>query len=261
MTKKDKPVMSFLEHLEALRWHLIRGLSVLLLLTVTLFLFKRLLFYVILAPSRVDFYTYKHLCHLAEYVQIKALCIDDLPFIMQSRRMAGQFSMHIMASLVGGLVLSFPYLFWEFWRFIRPGLKKNEANAVRGLTGWAGILFFIGVLFGYFVLTPISINFLSHYQVDPAIRNQFDITSYVSTVSLLVLSSGTVFLLPIVVYFLKKATLITAKDLTRRRKYAIVAIFVVSAMITPPDPFSQMLLVLPLLALYEISILVAKHIK
>lgn len=262
MREKDTHAMSFLEHLEVLRWHLIRCVVVLLIVTIALFFLKKFLFHhIILAPGRPDFWTYEQLCRLSVITHIKAVCIDDLPFIIQSRRMAGQFSMHIIASLVAGGIVAFPYLFWELWRFVKPGLKKTEKGAIKGVVLWVSLLFLCGVLFGYFILLPISIHFLANYQIDASIQNEFDITSYVSTVTLLVLSSGIVFLLPMLVYFLKKSALISLRDLVLFRKYAVVLMFVVSAMITPPDPFSQLLLVVPLLLLYEVGIAVARYTK
>ena len=254
--------MSFLDHLEALRWHLFRAVSAVLIFTVAAFIAKDFVFGVlILGPSKVDFWTYRVLCDLGNYVGIPALCINDLPFTIQSRQMTGQFSMHMTSSLVVGLIAAFPYLFYEVWRFISPGLYAKERNAARGAVFFVSFLFLSGALFGYYVLTPMSINFLANYQLDPSIANEFDITSYVSTLSMLVLASAIMFQLPVVVYFLSMSGLVTSKMLKSYRKHSMVVILILSAVITPPDVISQLLIAMPILVLYELGILIAKRLE
>ena len=254
--------MYFLDHLEALRWHLFRAVSAVLIFTVAAVIAKDFVFGVlILGPSKVDFWTYRMLCDLGNYVGIPALCINDLPFTIQSRQMTGQFSMHMTSSLVVGLIAAFPYLFYEVWRFISPGLYTKERNAARGAVFFVSFLFLSGALFGYYVLTPMSINFLANYQLDPSIANEFDITSYVSTLSMLVLASAIMFQLPVVVYFLSMSGLVTSKMLKSYRKHSMVVILVLSAVITPPDVISQLLIAMPILVLYELGILIAKRLE
>lgn len=253
--------MSFLDHLEELRWHLVRSLAAIVVFAVAAFLSKELVFHIILlGPSRIDFITYKWLCQLSDVLQMDAFCIDELPFIIQSRKMTGQFSMHITSSFVIGLILAFPYAFWEIWRFIRPGLYPRERKAASGATFYVSFLFIVGVLFAYFVVTPISVYFLANYQIDPSIQNEFDIVSYLLTVITIILSGGILFQLPIVVYFLTKAGLVTPALMRTYRKHAIIIILILGAMITPPDPFSQLLISLPLFGLYQISILISKRV-
>ena len=168
--------------------------------------------------------------------------------------------MHITSSFVIGLILAFPYAFWEMWRFIKPGLYDKEKNVAQGAVFFVSLLFGLGVLFGYFVVSPISINFLSNYQLDPSISNEFDIVSYVGTLSMLVLACAIMFQLPIVVYFLTKAGIVTPGFLKTYRKHAIIIILVISAIITPPDVVSQVLIALPLLVLYQISIFISKNV-
>ena len=200
--EEEEGGMSFLDHLEALRWHLLRAVSAVLFFSVAAFIAKDFVFGVlILGPSKVDFWTYRVLCDLGNYLGIEALCIDQLPFTIQSRQMTGQFSMHMTSSLVVGLIAAFPYLFWEVWRFISPGLYDKEKGAARGAVAFVSFLFLSGAVFGYYVLTPMSINFLANYQLDASIANEFDITSYVSTLTMLVLASAIMFQLPVVVYF------------------------------------------------------------
>lgn len=254
--------MSFLDHLEELRWHLIRSLSAIFVFAIAAFISKGIIFgEIILGPSKPSFWTYKMLCILSEVLNSEALCISELPFIIQSRQMTGQFSMHITSSFVIGLICAFPYAFWEIWRFVKPGLYEKERKAASGATFYVSLLFFIGVVFGYFVVTPISINFLSNYQIDPSILNEFDIISYVSTITTLVLACALLFQLPIVVYFATKAGLVSSSLLKSYRKHSIIVILMLSAVLTPPDPFSQVLIAIPLGLLYQLSILIAVKLE
>jgi len=247
--------MSFLDHLEELRWHLIRSFSAIAIFSIAAFASKTLVFHtIILGPSRPDFWTYRMLCKLGELLGSSAICIDSLSFIIQSRQMTGQFTMHITSSFVIGLILTFPYAFWEIWRFVKPGLYPKERKAARGATFYVSFLFITGVIFGYFIMTPISVNFLASYSLDPSIANEFDIISYVSTVTTLVLASGILFQMPVVTYFLTTAGLIGPSLMKQYRKHAVVSILILGAMLTPPDPFSQILIALPLVGLYQISI-------
>ena len=260
---EDEPgEMSFLDHLEELRWHLIRSLIAIFVFATAAFILKGIVFgEIILGPSKTSFWTYKMLCIFSEVLNSDALCISELPFIIQSRQMTGQFSMHITSSFVIGLICAFPYAFWEIWRFVKPGLYEKERKAASGATFYVSLLFFIGVVFGYFVVTPISINFLSNYQIDPSILNEFDIISYVSTVTTLVLACALLFQLPIVVYFATKAGLVSSVLLKNYRKHSIIVILMLSAVLTPPDPFSQVLIAVPLGLLYQLSILIAVKLE
>nr|WP_026999449.1 twin-arginine translocase subunit TatC [Eisenibacter elegans] len=254
--------MSFIDHLEELRWHLIRSGAAIFVFGIAAFLAKPFVFgVVILGPSRTDFWTYQALCQLSELLQTKALCINQLNFTIQSRQMAGQFMMHLTSSAVIGLILAFPYAFWEIWSFIRPGLYPAEQKAARGATFFVSLLFILGVLFGYYIISPLSINFLAGYTLDPSIINEFDIISYVSTLTSIVLASAILFQLPVFVYFLAAAGLISAAFLRTYRRHAIVIILVVAAVLTPPDMFSQVLIFLPLSVLYEISISITARVE
>lgn len=260
--EEEEGGMSFLDHLEALRWHLLRSVSAILILTVIAFLAKSIVFgIIILGPSKIDFFTYRWLCQLSDYVGVPALCIDELPFTIQSRQMTGQFSMHMTSSLMVGFIVAFPYVFWEVWKFISPGLYDQERNAARGAVFFVSLLFFLGASFGYFILAPLSINFLANYQLDPSILNEFDITSYVSTLTMLVMASAIMFQLPVVVYFLAMSGLVTSGMLRSYRKHAIVVILILAAVITPPDVISQILIAMPILVLYEGGIQIAKRLE
>jgi sec-independent protein translocase protein TatC len=253
--------MSFLEHLEELRWHVIRALAAVVVFTIAAFATARWIFEnIIFAPARVDFPTFKFLCRLGDAIGSEGLCVEDIPFLVQSRNMTGQFTMHIMASFVIGLVIAFPYVVWEFWRFIKPGLQASERKYSRGAVGSVSILFFLGVAFGYYVIAPWMVYFLSNYSISDMIVNEFDITSYVSTVVMLVLGSGLLFQLPVVIYFLTKFGIVTPEFLRKYRKHSIVIILIIAAIVTPPDPLSQTLITIPLYLLFEISVLISASV-
>jgi sec-independent protein translocase protein TatC len=254
--------MSFIDHLEELRWHLIRSLVAIAIFTVVAFIYKDFFFgKIVLGPTRLDFWTYRKLCELGQLLDSPALCFDKLNFTLQSRKMAGQFLMHLTSSFVIGLIIAFPYVFWELWRFVRPGLYENERQVTTGVVLVVSILFLSGALFGYYILTPISVQFLANYTLDPSIINEFDIISYVSTMLTLVLGCALLFQLPILIYFLAKAGIVSAQSMKVYRRHAIVVIFVVAAIITPADVFSQIIVALPLILLYEISIFIAGLVK
>ena len=260
MLNKNKD-MSFLDHLEELRWHLIRISIALVIITIIVFLSKHFVFHtILLSPTRQDFFTYKTLCEIGNFLKDGFLCIKKLPFILQSRKVSGQFSAHIIVSLIGGFIVSFPYIFWEIWSFIRPGLKEREKIVSRNATFLVSFLFFCGILFGYFFVSPISLYFLSNYQIDPSIRNEFDILSYLNTFLILVLSCGLVFEMPAIIYFLSITGVVSPEMMKKFRKQAVVIILFISAIITPPDIFSQLIVSMPILALYQISIFISHRV-
>jgi sec-independent protein translocase protein TatC len=174
--------------------------------------------------------------------------------------MTGQFTTHITTSALIGLIISFPYVFWEIWRFIAPGLYATERRNTRGAVFYVSFLFMVGVFFGYYIISPLSVNFLSHYNVDPSILNEFELTNYVSTISMIVLSSAILFQLPMIVYVLTKAGLVTPEGMKTYRRHAIVVILVLGALLTPPDPISQVLIAIPLFGLYQISIYISASV-
>ena len=259
--ESPKEEMTFLEHLEELRWHLMRSVIAVLVLAIVAFVSKKIVFgIIILGPSRVDFITFQWLCQLSEIVKIDALCLNEMPFTIQSRQMTGQFVMHLTSSFVLGLVVAFPYLFWEMWRFIKPAMYSAEQKVARGTTFFVSSLFFLGISFGYFIIAPLSINFLGSYQVDDSIINEFDLTSYVNTLIMLVLACGIMFQLPVFAYFFSKIGLLTPEFMRSYRKHAFVSILVISAIITPPDVLSQILVSIPVYGLYELSIKISARV-
>jgi len=259
---KDKEKeMSFLDHLEELRWHLIKSTIAVVVFGTVAFIFKSFVFDVlILGPKSADFPTYRLLCKSAQMLGLDSFCFTELPFAIQSRTMAGQFSVHIWTSITAGFIVAFPYVLYEFWKFISPGLRMNERKSARGFIFVASILFFIGVLFGYYVVTPLSINFLGTYQVSAEVLNEFDIGSYIGLVRACALSGGIIFELPIIIYFLTKIGLVTPEFLKKYRKFAIVIVLIVSAIITPPDIASQIIVAIPVVILYEISIHISRAV-
>ena len=263
---KGETEMSFLEHLEELRWHIIRSLIAIVAFMIVAFVFKSFLFdTVLLAPSTSDFVTNKLLCRFGHYLSEalstgnpEILCINNNPqFQLISIKMAGQITTHIVVALVSGLILAFPFVIREFWSFFRPALHTNEAKHARGAVLASTLLFFTGVLFGYFILAPLSIHFLTSYQVSPDVLNQINIRSYIGTLTSVCLATGIVFELPIIAFFLTKIGIVTPAFMRKYRRHSIVVVFILSAIITPPDIFSQTLVAIPLLILYEVSIFIS----
>ena len=257
---QPKDEMSFLDHLEELRWHLIRSVIAILIVATVAFIFKDFIFDVILfGPKQKDFVTYRWFCSISQTLgQGNSFCIDDLPFRIQSRTMAGQFSAHLWTSLLAGFIIAFPYIIFEFWKFISPGLYEKERKNARGFILIASTLFFIGVFFGYYIVTPLSINFLGNYSVSSEIFNDFDLSSYIGLLRASVLASGIIFELPIIVYFLTKVGIVTPEFLRKNRKVSLVLVLSLSAIITPPDIASQIIVSIPILILYEVSILISR---
>jgi sec-independent protein translocase protein TatC len=255
--------MSFIGHLEELRWHVIRAVGSILVFAILAFIYiKEIYHYVIIAPSQPSFWTYRMLCLLSEKVGYDELCVKELNFKLQTIGMGDQFTMSMTSSVIAGLIFAFPYAFWEIWRFIKPGLKAAERQSARGAVFYVTFLFFSGVLFGYYIVSPLAINFLANYTLDESIINEFSLASYISLVSTLTLACGIAFQLPIVVYVLSKVGVLTPSFMREYRKHAMIVILIVAAIITPsPDIYSQILVAIPLLLLYEISILVSRKVE
>lgn len=257
---QDPNEMSFLDHLEELRWHLIRSTLAVVIIGCVAFVMRGFIFdTIIFGPKNLDFPTYRFFCMIATFFGIDSeFCGESLPFTIQSRLMAGQFSAHIWTSIWAGVIVGFPYILWELWRFISPGLYEKERKHSRGFILIASMLFFIGVLFGYYVVAPLSINFLGTYQVSKEVTNEIDLGSYIGTVRAAVIACGIMFELPIVIYFLTKIGLVTPDILKKYRKIALVVVLILSAIITPPDVASQIVVAIPVLILYQVSIYISK---
>ncbi|MDA3822072.1 MAG: twin-arginine translocase subunit TatC [Bacteroidales bacterium] len=261
MAKELKAEMSFLEHLEVLRWHLVRSLVAILVVAIIAFVFKSIVFdVIIIAPKTPEFPTNRLLCMLGQELNIQKLCINSQPFELQTVKMAEQFQMHIIVSLIFGFIISFPYIFWEFWRFIRPAMHDKEKKTASGAVFFTSILFILGVAFGYYLIAPLSVHFLGNYKVSEEVISNPTLGSYVRTVTSVVLAAGIVFELPVMVYFLSKIGIITPDFLKKYRRHSLVLILALSALITPPDIFSQIMVSLPLIILYEIGIGISRRI-
>jgi sec-independent protein translocase protein TatC len=255
--------MSFLGHLEALRWHLVRSVSVIMVMAVALFCFKEFLFDdILLAPKNPNFFTYRAMCAIAHKFHLgDELCITQINFNLISTDISAQFTIHMWVAFIGGLIVGFPYLVWELWRFIKPALHENEQRYAKGIVFYTSFLFLTGVLFGYYVITPMSVNFLGTYQVSAEVKNMISLDSFISIVTTMTLISGVVFELPIVVYFLTKIGILTPKFMRTYRKHAVVIILIAAAIITPTsDATTLMLVFIPLYFLYEISIFVSAYV-
>jgi len=253
--------MSFLGHLEVLRWTLVRSSLAIVAFGMIAFVMKDFIFNsILLAPKDPSFFTYRFLCSVSRQLGTDGLCIDEIPFIVQSRTMAGQFSAHIWTSIAFGFIMAFPYIIWEVWKFIKPALYDSEKKHARSFIVITSFLFFLGILFGYYVITPLSINFLGSYRVADEVRNNFDLSSYTGLLKASCLSAGFIFELPIIIYFLTKMGLVTPEFLKEYRKYALVLVLILAAIITPPDIISQVIVAIPMVILYEVSIKISKFI-
>jgi sec-independent protein translocase protein TatC len=253
--------MSFWEHLEELRIHLIRAAIVLTLIAIGAFAMRRFIFdVIILAPKDPDFISYRALCALGRLIHTDALCIGTEPLQIINIQMSGQFMVHIYVSMMAAVVVAFPYVLWEIWSFVRPALLPKEKKYSRGLVIYSTLLFIIGMLFSYFLIVPLTVNFFSSYQVSESVNNTITLNSYISTVVSLTFATGLVFELPIVVFFLTKIGILTPAFMKKSRKYVLIILLTIAAIITPPDVFSQILVTIPLVLLYELSIFISAKV-
>ena len=254
--------MSFLDHLEDLRWLLIRSTIAIVVAGIIAFTFSDFLFdTIIFGPKKADFITYRWFCELAIQFDLdKSFCQHELPFELQNRTMEGQFSVMIWTSITAGFILAAPFLLWEIWKFISPAMYQNEKKHARTFLACTSILFFLGVAFGYFILVPLSINFLSNIQISKEVINQIDINSYIGTVKTTSLATGLVFELPVIIFFLAHLGIVNTQNLKDFRRYAYVLILIVAAVVTPPDVISQIIVSVPMIILYELSIVISKII-
>jgi sec-independent protein translocase protein TatC len=248
--------MPFLNHLEELRWRLVRAaIAILIVGTVIWFYQETIINVVFLSMAKKEFITFRIMC------QFFGVCITEIPIKFQSMTVSGQFSYALMLSFLGGIVVTFPYLFYQIWAFVKPGLKFKEKNLARGIVFYVSLLFFLGILFGYYIVAPLSIQFFGSYQMSSKIENIFTVNSYMSTILSTVFYCGLFFLLPVVTYLLTKIGLFDSAFLKKYRKHAIVIILILAAIITPPDVISQIIVSIPILILYEIGIVVSKRVE
>jgi len=268
--KKIKGEMSFLEHLEELRWLIIRSLVAILLFSIVSFHFDKIIFNnILLAPKQPDFFTNKLLCRLGDWLlhnlsnlfHSNNLCINQRPFQIINTNMSGQFQADMWISIIAGIIIAFPFIIWEIWRFIAPALYNKERKSARGAVWAVSGLFMVGVLFGYYIISPLSVNFLNTYTISSQIQNLINLNSYFSTVASVTLASGLVFELPVLAFFLARAGIVSAAFMRKYRRHSIIANMILAAIIAPPDVFSMTLVALPLILLYEVSIWIVRIIE
>jgi sec-independent protein translocase protein TatC len=260
----EEKEMSFFDHVYELRGHVMKSVIAIFVCAVVVFFNKYLLFDVILfGPMHTDFWTYEIMCQLSNrFIGNDMYCVKEIGFVLSNIDITGQFTQHIFISFIGGIILAFPFVLWQLWRFIKPALNEKEISYAKGLVFFSSMLFFMGIAFGYFILSPLSIQFLGSYQVSTLVSNEINLESYVSFISTLTFATGIIFEMPILVYFLAKIGIIGSRLMRKYRRYAIVVILIIAGILTPsPDMASQIMMAIPLYGLYELSILVASRVE
>ena len=259
MAKKNTNEMSFLDHLEDLRWLLVRSCAVIVIMGLITYFFNEIIFDdIIFGPTSPNFITYKFFCEVAQTLGITGdICVKELPFTIQNTSMEGQINVLIWTCITAGFILAFPYILYELWRFISPALYQKEKKNALVFIVVSSILFFLGVLFGYFIIVPLSINFVATFSVSSVVKNEFNLDSYIGMIKTSVIAAGLFFELPIIIYFLAKLGLVTPNFLRKYRKYAVVILLIIAAIVTPPDVVSQITVAVPMLLIYEASIWIA----
>ncbi|MBK7385079.1 MAG: twin-arginine translocase subunit TatC [Flavobacteriales bacterium] len=254
--------MTFLEHLEELRWTLVRSAIAIAVGFVLAFVFKTFVFEdVVLAARDPHFITYRGFCKLGELLNMPGICISELGFTLQNLPVSGQFMTHMTVAFVAGFIIAFPYILWEIWRFIGPGLREKERKALRWFVFFGSFLFTLGVLFGYYMLAPLSVQFFGNYQVSPSVANNFALESFIGIITQVTLWTGLVFEMPLIVLVLSRLGIIGPAVLRQYRRHAYVGILLIAAILTPPDVISQLIVSGPLILLYESSIGISARVQ
>lgn len=263
--EEDQPEMSFMSHLEALRWHLMRSVLVWLAAAITIFVFIDWIYdNIILAPSSENFVTYGALCSFGHWLGIgDGLCMPPIQIRFLVTQVNGTFTSALSIAVMGAFIVAFPYIIFELWNFIKPALNKKEKQYARGSVVWISLCFFIGAAFGYYLLAPFTFNFLASFTLGKtgAILYNPSITDYIDSLTNLILGCGIAFELPMLAYVLAKIGLVNARLLKKYSKYAFIVILIAAAVITPsPDITSQVIVAAPLLLLYWISVLLVAKV-
>ncbi|TDS15932.1 twin-arginine translocase subunit TatC [Sphingobacterium paludis] len=255
--------MSFFDHLEVLRWHIIRSVIAIAVFAILSFTFYDFVFNdIIMGPKNLDFWTYRMMCKVGDLLSLDGFCVQKIPFNIINTELAGQFMLQINSCLLMALALGFPYLLFEVWLFVKPALTDVERKSAQGFVVYATILFILGALFGYYIVVPLSVNFLANVSLSEEITNQITIDSYLSTIATLTLGCGVVFLLPILVFILSKIGIMTPEFMRASRRYATVIILIIAAIITPTaDVITLLTVSAPMFLLYELSIMVSADVK
>lgn len=258
----EEKEMSFLEHLEELRWHIVRSIAVIFTVGIGVFIVQDWFFEaVIMAPTKDDFFSYQALCRFSNFLGMgESFCITPPEFEVIAVGFGEPFIIAVKVSIFGGFIIAFPYILYEVWKFIKPGLYKEEQSVARGFVFVCSTLFLSGVCFGYFVIAPFAVNFLSGYNL-PGVINKPTLASYIDYLLMFTAPAGLTFELPVVVYFLAKVGLVTAEGMKKYRRHAIIVILIGASIITPPDVVTQFLIGVPLYFLYEVSIVIARRVQ
>lgn len=255
MADQDKN-MPFLSHLEELRWRLVKSSIAILVFSVIIFIYTEpIVDYVFLSLAKPDFPLFRFYCWAF------GICDTQIKIDLQSVEFTGQFGINMMMAIVGGIIAAFPFIFYQLWSFVKPGLRQNELKTVRGIVWFVSILFFIGIAFGYFIIAPMTVQFFGNWQLHETIENNTTINSYIRTIISTVFFTGLLFLLPVIIYIFSKLGIMTPEFLKKYRKHALVIILILSAIITPPDIFSQVIVSIPIYGLFEIGILISKNVE
>lgn len=260
--RQHRAEMSFFEHIEELRSHILRSALAIVVVGTVCFLNKEFIFNtLIFGPRHPDFPTYRAMCGLSYWAGLgDSMCFEPVKFQIITRQLGEILMQHLYISFWLGVIGAFPFILWEFWKFIRPGLYENEQKSIRGVVGICSALFLLGVSFGYYVIAPFSINFLAGYTIEGAEVSP-TLDSYVTYMTMFTIPTGLIFEMPVVAYFLTKIGLVGYRSLRTFRRYAIVVILIIAAIITPPDVVSQTIVAIPLYLLYEVSILVSRRVQ
>lgn len=261
--KSIEAEMSFFDHLEVLRWHIIRSVIAVVVFALLSFAFYDFVFdQIIMGPKNLDFWTYRMMCKIGSIMSLEGFCVEHIPFNIINTELAGQFMLQINSCLLMALALGFPYLLFEVWLFIKPALTEVERKSARGFVFYATCLFVIGALFGYYIVVPLSVNFLSNVSLSVEITNQITINSYLSTIATLTLGCGIIFLLPVLIFILSKLGIMTPEFMRASRRYAVIIILVIAAIITPTaDVITLLTVSAPMFLLYELSIMVSAKVR
>ena len=259
--KQEKTEMSFLDHLEALRWHIIKSILAIVIFGILAYTFSGIIWKeIIFAPNSDQFWTSQMIIKINHYFGVASDGLNKNPLKLINFDMSGQFMVDVWMAIIAGFILAFPFVVYQFWSFIKPALYENERKYASGAVLVMSGLFFMGVLFGYYLIVPFSIDWLGSYNIDPSVSNQINIQSYISSVISIVIAGGIAFELPVVIYFLSKVGLLTPRFLRKYRKHSYIILLIIAAIITPPDVLSQMIVSIPLVILYEISIFISSRV-
>ncbi|MBL0233685.1 MAG: twin-arginine translocase subunit TatC [Chitinophagaceae bacterium] len=262
--KDEKAEMSFIDHLEELRWHLLRSVVAVIIGAIVVMIYANdIVDGILMAPTRADFVSSRWLCSMGHSIGIgNTLCFPPVEAKFLENQMTGQFISYFTIGFVGGFIIAFPYIFWEFWRFVKPALSEKELKKTRGVIFWVTLLFFTGVLFGYYILTPFMVNFYFNFKLSPQIVIMPSFSDYMENLIYTTVGIGILFQMPLLIMVLARIGIVTGKFLRKYRRHAFVIILIAAAIITPStDPFSLTIVTIPLYALYEASIIVASRIN